>query len=95
MTLEVFYLVIWRDNEEPSISVHTLAETEQLIEDLVEFKIEWIDNIDDINSRWWYDRLENWPENTGVIIKLLPMRVMSVSVVTKYKLESAYEDHSS
>lgn len=94
MTLEVFYLIIYRVDEEPSMTIRTLGETEQLVEELAEFKIEWIDNTDDIDSRWWYDRLEDWPEKTGVIIKLLPMKVTPVSVVTKYKLESAYEDHS-
>lgn len=82
-----YFLVIYRDDEEPSMSVRSKSETEQLVQDLSEFDIEWIDNIDKIDSRWWYARIEDWPEKTGVIIKLLPIKVTPVSVVTKYKLE--------
>lgn len=82
-----YFLVIYRDYEEPSMSVGSKSETEQLVQDLSEFDIKWIDNIDEIDSRWWYARLEDWPVKTGVIIKLLPIKVTPVSVVTKYKLE--------
>lgn len=81
------FLVIWRDEEEPSITIRTKEETEKLLEEVAQYSIEWVQKIDDLDSGWFYDRIEDWPEKTGVIIKMQIMRPKSVKVVTKYSLE--------
>jgi exonuclease III len=81
------FLVIWRDQEEPSSTIRTKEETEKLLEEVAEDNIEWIHQIHDVDSSWWYDRMEDWPAKTGVIIKLQLMKPKSVRVVTKYSLE--------
>lgn len=81
------FLVIWRDDEEPSITIRTKEETEKLLEEVAQYSIEWVQKIDDLDSDWFYDRIEDWPEKTGVIIKIQIMHPKCVKVVTKYSLE--------
>lgn len=92
--MDDLYLVIFRDEEEPSTSIRTKQETEKLLEQLTERNIEWIHKSSDVDSSWWYDGMGDWPEKTGIIIRMHLMRPKSVKVVTKYSLEPtlAYED---
>lgn len=81
------YLVIYRDDDEASIGLRTRSEVEELLTNLAPYNIEWMTDPSKIDNMWFYDRIEDWPEKTGVIIKLLPVTVTPVKVVTKYKLE--------
>lgn len=92
--MDDLYLVIFRDEDEPSTTIRTKKDTEKLLEELADRQIEWITKSDEVDSTWWYDRMEDWPEKTGVIIRMHLMRPNAVKIVTKYSLEPtlAYED---
>lgn len=81
------YLVIYRDDDELSVGLRTRSEVEELLENLAPYNIEWINDPTKIDNMWFYDRIEDWPEKTGVIIKVLPIRVTPIKVVTQYRLE--------
>lgn len=91
MAASDMFLVIWRDLEEPLISLRDEKEVIELLASIADptyaQDVQWIYNPEAIEDNWFYERLSDWPEHTGIIVRLKLVKPVPVTVTTHFKLE--------